>query len=96
MTLWTIYVESIYDKKIIEIQIDSESTFLELRKKVADKIPNLRWQDLILASKKDYDLNYNSKKLSEIDSFDIYNECTLAAVFAVNGGSDNNSLKYKK
>ena len=95
MTLWTIYVESIKDNEIIEIQIDSESTFLELRKKVADKI-GVRWQDLILVSKKDYDLNYNSKKLSEIDSYDIYNECTLAAVFDVNGGSDNNSLKYNK
>ncbi len=96
MVLWTIYVESIKDNGVIEIEIDSESTFLELRKKVADEIPNVRWEDLVLASKKDYDLNYNSKKLSEIDQFDIYDQCTLMAVFAVNGGNDRNSLIYNK
>ena len=96
MTLWTIYVQSITDNEyMIEIQIDSESTFLELRKKVADKI-GVRWQDLILASKTDYDCRYNSKKLSEIDTSEIFDQCTLMAVFAVNGGSDNNSLKYNK
>ena len=92
MVLWTIYVQSITDNDLIDIEIDSESTFLEFRKKVADRIPNVRWEDLVLASKKDYDLNYNSKKLSEIDEFDIYNGCTLMAVFAVNGGKDRNSL----
>ena len=96
MTLWTIYVQSIIDNDMIEIQIDSESTFLELRKKVADRIPDVRWEDLILASKNDYDCRYNSKKLSEIDTSEIFDQCTLMAVFAVNGGSDNNSLKYKK
>lgn len=80
---------------MIEIEIDSESTLLEFRKKVADKI-NVRWEDLVLASKKDYDLNYNSKKLSEIDEYDIYDQCTLMAVFAVNGGNDRNSLIYNK
>ena len=95
MTLWTIYVIS-WDMNTIEIEIDSESTFLEFRKKVADKIPGVRWEDLILASKKDYDLNYNSKKMSEIDQFDIYDQCTLMAVFAVNGGNDTNSLICNK
>lgn len=95
MVLWTIYVQSIRDNEMIEIEIDSESTLLEFRKKVADKI-NVRWEDLVLASKKDYDLNYNSKKLSEIDEYDIYDQCTLMAVFAVNGGNDRNSLIYNK
>ena len=94
MTLWTIYVIS-WDMNTIEIEIDSESTFLEFRKKVADKI-RVRWEDLILTSKKDYDLNYNSKKMSEIDQFDIYDQCTLMAVFAVNGGNDTNSLICNK
>ena len=95
MTLWTIYVQSIKDNGMIEIEIDSESTFLEFRKKVADKI-RVRWEDLILTSKKDYDSNYNSKKMSEIDQFDIYDQCTLMAVFAVNGGNDTNSLICNK
>ena len=95
MVLWTIYVQSIRDNEMIEIEIDSESTLLEFRKKVADKI-NVRWEDLVLASKKDYDLNYNSKKLSEIDEYDIYDQCTLMAVFDVNGGNDRNSLIYNK
>ena len=95
MTLWTIYVIS-WDMNTIEIEIDSESTFLEFRKKVADKIPGVRWEDLVLASKKDYDLNYNSKKMSEIDQFDIYDQCTLMAVFDVNGGNDTNSLICNK
>ena len=91
MVLWTIYVQTITDNEIIEIEIDPESTFLEFRKKVADNIPNLKWEDLVLASKKDYDLTYNSKKLKDIDEYDIYDQCTLMAVFAVNGG---NSLNY--
>lgn len=92
MVLWTIYVQSIKDNDVIEIDIDSESTFLEFRKKVADKIPDVKWEDLVLASKKDYDYTYNSKKMKEIDSFDIYDQCTLMAVFAVNGGTARNSL----
>ena len=95
MVLWTIYVHSFRNNEMAEIEIDSESTFLEFRKKVADKI-NVRWEDLVLASRKDYDLNYNSKKLSEIDQYDIYDQCTLMAVFDVNGGNDRNSLIYNK
>ena len=69
---------------------------MELRKKVADEIPDVRWEDLILACKKDYDCRYNSKKLSEIDTGDIYDQCCLFSVIFINGGSDSNSLKYKK
>ena len=86
MVLWTIYVQTITNNDILDIEIDSNSTFLEFRKKVANQI-GLKWEDLVLASKKDYDFTYNSKKMEEIDSFDIYDQCTLMAVFAVNGGN---------
>lgn len=87
MSKWTIHVQSIKDNDILEFEIDPNRTFLEFRKMVAEKIPNVNWQDLVLASKKDYDLNYNSKKINEIDEYDIYDQCTLMAVFAVNGGN---------
>ena len=91
MVLWTIYVQTIKNNDILEIEIDSKSTFLEFRKKVASLI-NLKYEDLVLASKKDYDFSYNSKKMDEIDSNDIYDQCTLMAVFEVNGGNVRYSL----
>ena len=38
----------------------------------------------------------DSKKLSEIDTGEIYDQCILFSVIRINGGSDSNSLKYKK
>ena len=91
MGLWTIYVQSIRDNDLLEIEIDSNSTFLEFRKKVATQI-GIKWEDLVLATNKEYDFSYNSKKIEEIDKSDIYDQCTLMAVFAVNGGNFRYSL----
>ena len=86
MTKWTIYIQSFdnNNEDLIEIYIDSESTFLELRKKAADKL-NTRWEDLILATTTEYDKEYNSKILSQI--YDIENGMTLYAIHSVNGGT---------
>lgn len=90
MTKWTVYVQSFDNNAdLIEINIDSESTFLELRKKAADAL-NTKWEDLILATDVEYDKAYNSKILSQINIWDIHNESTLYAIHSVNGGTFRN------
>ena len=90
MVRWTIYIRSFENRDdIISIDIDSESTFLELRKKAADAL-NTKWEDLILATNVEYDKAYNSKILSQINIWDIHNESTLFAIHSVNGGTFRN------
>lgn len=85
MVRWTIYIRSFENRDdIISIDIDSESTFLELRKKAAYALNvNYNDYDLILASKVEYDNKYDSKKLSDMEY--ILNECTLYAIRSVRG-----------
>lgn len=92
MSKWTIFVCTI-DQDILDFEIDPNSTFLDFRKMVADKIPGVNWQDLVLVSKKDYNSSYNSKKICEIDKLDIYDHCTLYVVIVAQGGNVINSLK---
>ena len=83
MVRWTIYIRSFENRDdIISIDIDSESTFLELRKKAAYAL-NVNYNDLILASKVEYHNKYDSKKLSDMEY--ILNECTLYAIRSVRG-----------
>jgi len=83
MVRWTIYIRSFENRDdIISIDIASESTFLELRKKAAYAL-NVNYNDLILASKVEYDNKYDSKKLSDMEY--ILNECTLYAIRSVRG-----------
>ena len=85
MVRWTIYVQSFENQDdIISIDIDSESTFLELRKKAAFAL-NVNYNDLILASKVEYDNKYDSEKLRDMESADFRNESTLYAIHSVRG-----------
>ena len=85
MVRWTIYIRSYENRDdIISIDIDSESTFLELRKKAAYAL-NVNYNDLIFASKVEYDNKYDSKKLRDMDTWDFRNESTLYAIHSVRG-----------
>jgi len=80
MTLWTIYIHAA-DGKLHEVEIDSEKTFGEFRRKVSDII-NIRSNDLVLVGAQEYNYNFNSEKISNI----INDEITLYAVYQVGGG----------
>ena len=85
MVRWTIYIVSFENPDdIISIDIDSESTFLELRKKAAYAL-NVNYNDLIFASKVEYDNKYDSKKLRDMECMDFRNESTLYAILSVRG-----------
>ena len=91
MVLWTIFVMPIEEDEIKEVEIDSEQTFGEFRSIVSNMLPNINSNDLIFTADKEYNYEYNSKKLSEING--IYDQMTLYAVYQVNGG--NNSKQFK-
>ena len=78
MVLWTIFVMPIDVCDIKEVEIDSEQTFGEFRRKVADILPNISLNDLIFIADKEYNYEYNSKKMSEING--IYDLMTLYAL----------------
>ena len=85
MVRWTIYIVSFENPDdIISIDIDSESTFLELRKKAAYAL-NVNYNDLILASEVEYDNKYDSKKLRDMECMDFRDGCTLYAILSVRG-----------
>lgn len=89
MVKWTLWVEKINDDDIIDIEIDSQSTFLEFRKKAAAAL-NVKWEDLVLGVKKEYDKQYNSKTLEEIhqmDWMDFHDGCSLYSIISILGGT---------
>ena len=75
MVLWTIFVIPIEEDEIKEVEIDSEQTFGEFRRKVSDILPNISLNNLIFITDKEYNYEYNSKKMSEING--IYDQMTL-------------------
>ena len=67
------------DERIEMIEIDSNCTFLEFMKKAAAPL-GLEWQDLVLSSKHEYDKQYNSKTLEQMNDMepgDIRNGSTF-------------------
>lgn len=89
MTIWKLYVESNTDDDIAIIEIDTNCTFLEFRKKAADAF-GLNWKDLVLCIKKDYDKEYNSQTLEQMhdqDPYVIKNGSTFYTVISINGGT---------
>ena len=78
MVLWTIFVMPIDVCDIKEVEIDSEQIFGEFRRKVADILPNISLNNLIFIADKEYNYEYNSKKMSEING--IYDLMTLYAI----------------
>ena len=91
MVLWTIFVLPIEENDVKEVEIDSEKTFGEFRRKVADILPNISSNDLIFTADKEYNYEYNSKKMSEING--IFDQMTLYAVYQVNGGKKAKRFK---
>ena len=81
MVLWTIFILS--NEDLIDIEIDNEKTFGELRKIVSQKL-NLTCNDFILAGGEEYGAKYNFIKLKEISGID--DQATLYLVFQINGG----------
>lgn len=84
MVLWTIFVSPIEEDDVKEVEIDSEQTFGEFRRIVSNILSNISSNDLIFTADKEYNYEYNSKKMSEING--IYDQMTLYAVYQVNGG----------
>ena len=72
MVLWTIFVMPIEEDEIKEVEIDSEQTFGEFRSIVSNMLPNINSNDLIFTADKEYNYEYNSKKLSEIYYMKFY------------------------
>ena len=89
MTIWKLYVESNTDDAVELIEIDSNCTFLEFRKKAADAL-GLKWEDLVLCIKKEYDKEYNSQTLEQMhdqDRFVIKSGATFYTIISINGGA---------
>lgn len=89
MTIWKLYVESNTDDDLEIIEIDSNCTFLEFRKKVANAL-GLKWEDLVLAAKHEYDKSYNSKTLEQMhqsEPYDIKNGSSFYTIISINGGT---------
>ena len=82
MVLWTIYVQGT-DGDVKEIEIDNCQTFRELRKQVS-LLVGINFNDLLLVGKYEYNYDFNSKILKEIDG--LSDECSLYVVFSVMGG----------
>ena len=80
---WTIYVQPYDGKGVEEIEIKNTQTFGEFRKKASEQV-KISFNDLLLVGKKEYNGNYNSKKMNEIEG--IFDQCSLYAVYSVNGG----------
>ena len=81
MVLWTIYIQ--YDQDLLDIEIDNEKTFGELRKIVSEKI-NIPYNDLLLVGNEEYGAKYNCIKLKEING--LCDQMTFFVVCQVNGG----------
>ena len=78
-----IYVHSI-DGDLHEVEIQGNQTFWEFRKKACDLMgqnPN----DVIFTADKEYNYDYNSKKINEIQG--IEDNMTFYAVYQVGGGT---------
>ena len=89
MAKWKLYVESDNDDGVEMIEIDSNCTFLEFRKKAADAL-GLKWEDLVLAAKHEYDKSYNSKTLEQMhqsEPYDIKSGSTFYSIVSINGGT---------
>ena len=80
--IWTIYVHKYDEKAIIEIKINKNKTFYDLKKIVCEK---LHEQDLfnfiLLVGQMEYKSKYYSKKIKDIDG--LSDGCTLFAVFII-------------
>ena len=82
MVLWTIYVVT-YIEELYEFKIDSEKTFGELKRIICEKL-NIFFNDLLLTGQREYNSEYNSRKLKEIDG--LYDQMALYGVIQVFGG----------
>ena len=91
MVLWTIFVSPIEEDDVKEVEIHSEQTFGEFRRKVSNMLPNISSSELTFTADKEYNYEYNSKKMSEING--IFDQMTLFAVYQVNGGKKTISFK---
>ena len=83
MVLWTIYIQSYQDLLDIEIEIDNEKTFGELKKIVSEKM-NIPYNDLLLVGKEEYGAKYNRIKLKEING--LCDQMTFIAAYQAGGG----------
>ena len=82
-----IYVQSIDGEDLYEVEINENQTFWEFRKKVCELI-NQEPNDIILTADKEYNYEYNSKKIGDIST--ICDQMTFYAVYQVGGGKKTN------
>lgn len=82
MDIWTFFVD--YQGELYEIQIDKNKTFSEFRRKTSE-ITNVPFNDLVLLAGVEYNRDFNSKIIGEINT--LGNGTTFYLVVKIMGGN---------